>query len=458
MKESSIVEHQDFTKQNIAMSMELWIFVLFTLLMLLSALTFSISPTNGEDYALSKPFTNASIFERASWAIERSILQSTHWNARLGEQLAIFWMAMPRVWFSIANLIFMSLLAFLLALFATPQEKWNRNTLMLSSLLVIAAFFLLWPRLEIFFWRTTAAGYLQPLVMTLLLLLPFYSSRACQLLLSTWPSTALLVLLGLLCGLSFENVPPALLPYMALITCLHFKEKTEFRIQLGLMVLIYLLGWALLMIAPSTHTRTAYYISALNIPPPSLDYFLQQILAVSHAFVAVSAPLLGALITVLLISLFLKTKSWRQPARFYLLLVPAALCIASVVKAPYIEPRAFTLAWTILIILIVRFAYELLQQLPIRWAQAVTICLGIVSIGLAAQVFSEYLDYSRQVSRRIDFIMEKQNSNECKEGLSIQIIPSNSDIRLLNNREDWVASNLPQVSQYFNCKLRLSAP
>lgn len=458
MKESSIVEHQDFTRQNIAISVELWAFFFLALLMLLSALIFSVSPMNGEDYALTKQFNDASFFERASWAIERSIQQSIHWNARLGEQLAIFWLAMPRVWFSVANLICISLLAFILALFAVPEKKWSRNTLVLSSLLVITAFFLLWPRLEIFFWRTASAGYLQPLVMTLLLLLPFYSSRTCQLLLSTWPSTTILVLLGLLCGLSFENVPPALLPYMAFITYLHFKEKTEFRIQLGLIVLIYLLGWALLMIAPSTHARTAYYISAFNIPPASLDYFSHQSLAVLQAFVTVSTPLLVTLVTVLLINLYLKTGSWHQPARFYLLLVPAALCVASVVKAPYIEPRAFTLAWTILIIVIVRLTFELLQQLPGRLAQVATICLGISSVGLAGQVFVEYLDYSRKVSWRTDFIMEKQNSNECRDGLLIKVIQNNSDIRLLNNREEWVAGSLPQVSNYFNCKLRLSAP
>lgn len=458
MKESSIVEHQDLTKQNIATRVELWVFFFLALLMLLSALIFSVSPMNGEDYALTKQFNDASFFERASWAIQRSIQQSTHWNARLGEQLAIFWLAMPKVWFSIANLISIFLLSFILSLFATPEKKWSRNNLMLSSLLVIIAFFLLWPRLEIFFWRTASAGYLQPLVMTLLLLLPFYSLRACRLLLSTWPSTTIFVLLGLLCGLSFENVPPALLPYMAFITYLHFKKKTEFRTQLGLIVLIYLVGWALLMTAPSTHARTAYYITALNIPAASLGYFFHQSLAVLLAFVATSTPLLVTLFTVLLINFYLKTGSWRQPARFYLLLVPAALCIASVVKAPYIEPRAFTLAWTILIIVIVRLTYELLQQLPERLAQVAIICLGISSVGIAGQVLADYLDYSRKVSWRTDFIMEKQNSNECKDGLTIQIIKNNSDIRILNNREDWVAGSLHQVSNYFNCKLRLSAP
>ncbi|KHA72105.1 hypothetical protein NZ35_17125 [Pseudomonas chlororaphis] len=457
MKESSKDEDQGCTKPNTAINIELWAFFFLPLLMLLSVLIFAVSPMNGEDYALTKPFIDASFFERASWAIERSIHQSTSWNARLGEQLAIFWLAMPKVWFSVANLISMTLFTFLLALYATPQRKWSRNSLMLSSLLVVSAFFLIWPRLEIFFWQTTAAGYLQPLVATLLLLLPFYSSRVCRSLLSTWPSTAVLALLGLLCGLSFENVPPALLPYMALIIFFHFKEKSEFRIQLGMIALAYFVGWALLMNAPSTHARTAYYVHALNLPEESIGYLLAKGFTVLHTFATVSAPLLVTLVTVFIISLFLKTKPWRLPIEFYLLFLPAALCVASVIKAPYIEPRAFTLTWAILIIVIVRLTYKILQSSPERLAQAATILLGTVSVGLAGQVFFEYLDYSRKVSIRTDYIIEKQSSNECKEGLTIHTFPITSDIRLINNREDWVANNLPQVSNYFSCKLRLSA-
>lgn len=457
IKKSSVGKDQDCAKPNIAM-MEFWAFFFLPLLMLLSVLIFSVSPMNGEDYALTKPFVDASFFERASWAIERSIHQSTNWNARLGEQLAIFWLAMPKAWFSVANLISMTLFTFLLALYATPQGKWSRNSIVLSSLLIVTAIFLIWPRLEIFFWQTTAAGYLQPLVATLLLLLPFYSPRARRLLLSTWTSTTAFALLGLFCGLSFENVPPALLPYMALITFFQFKEKSNSRLKLGLIALTYFVGWALLMSAPSTRARTAYYIQALNIPEDSIGYLIPKAFIVLQTFATVSYSLLVTLATVFLISLFLKTRPWRLSVEFYLLFLPAALCVASVIKAPYIEPRAFTLTWAILIIVIVRLAYNVLQSSPERLAQAATVFLGIVSVGFAGQVFVEYLDYSRKVTLRTDFIMERQNSNECKEGLTIRTIPNTSDIRLINNREDWVANNLPQVSNYYSCKLRLNTP
>lgn len=456
MKESNIDKDQVCTKTNITINIELWAFFFLPLLMLLSVLIFAVSPMNGEDYALTKPFVDASLFERVSWAIERSIHQSTNWNARLGEQLAIFWLAMPKVWFSVANLISMALFTFLLALYATPQRNWSRNSLIPSSLLIVAALFLLWPRLEIFFWRTTAAGYLQPLVATLLLLLPFYSSRACRSLLSTWPSTALLWLAGLLCGLSFENVPPALLPYMALIIFFHFKDNSKFRVKLGLIALTYFFGWVLLMTAPSTHARTAYYVHTLNIPEESISYLLAKGFTVLQSFATVSAPLLITLVTVFLVSVLLKTKPWRLPIEFYLLILPAALCIASVIKAPYIEPRAFTLAWAVLTIVIVRLTYKILQSSSKRLSEAAIILLGIVSLGSAGQYFFEYLDYSRKISSRTDYIIEKQNSNECKEGLTIHIFPNTSDIRVINNREDWVTNNLPQVSNYFSCKLRLS--
>lgn len=450
------IGNNKISEQNSISSTTLLTAIFLFLLLLISALTFSISPTNGEDYALSRLFENASLFDRIDWALDKSAHQIQHWNARFGEQLSIFWLAMPKAWFSIATTLFISLFTFLLALISTPQKKWNIESLMLSSMLVIATCFLLWPRLEIFFWQTATAGYLQPMALTLFLILPFHSSRACQHLLSSWPSTLAVIILAIICGFSFENVPPSLIPYMVCVAYKNHKEDKTFSGRLSLIILAYLLGWSMLMLTPSTKLRTAYYIEALHIPAPSLNYYFWQAIAVIQAFFNSSAKLLITLLAAIALATYLGKKIWDQPIKFYFLLIPAALCVASVVKAPYIEPRAFFLTWVILTIFIIRCFFEVITALPRILALVAISCLGLTSMGMATQVFSEYSEFARKVHSRSEFIITKQETRECQEGLPIQLIPIRNNIRILNNREEWVASSLTQVSKYFNCQLAIT--
>ncbi|EFQ61924.1 hypothetical protein PFWH6_4326 [Pseudomonas fluorescens WH6] len=447
------IRNDKISEQNSISSTTLLTAIFLFLLLLISALTFSISPMNGEDYALSRIFENVSLFDRFDWALGKSTHQIQHWNARFGEQLSIFWLAMPKAWFSIATILFISLFTFLLALISTPQEKWNTESLVLSSMLAIATCFLLWPRLEMFFWQTATAGYLQPMALTLILILPFHSSGVCKRLLSSWSGTLAFVVLALICGVSFENVPPSLIPYMVCVAYTNHKKDKTFSLKISLIILAYLISWTCLMLAPSTKFRTAYYIEALHIPAPSLNYYFWQAIAIIQAFFSSSAKLLITLIAILAFATYLKIKIWNQPIKFYLLLIPAALCVASVIKAPYIEPRAFFLTWVILIIFIVRCFYEVVATISNRSAVIAIVGLGLASIGMGAQVFSEYLEYARKVSLRAEFIMTNQGTHECQEGLSIELIPVRNDIRILNNREEWVASSLTQVSKYFNCQL-----
>lgn len=447
-----------YSERTAMQDAEPWAAVFLAALLLVVALTFSISPMNGEDYALTKQFFDVDMFDRLSWVVERSGRQVKTWNARLGEQLSIFWLSMPPIWFAVTNLVAVASFTFLLALFATPEISWNRQTIVVACFLSMAACLLFWPRLEIFFWRTTAAGYLQPLVMTLLLTLPFYSVPACRTLLRGWAGGVLFILLGLICGLSFENVPPALLPYMALMTWCSWRMRSEYWIKLGLVALSYLMGWCLLMAAPSTQSRTAYYYKAFNIQEPSVLYFYRKALDALEIFFMSSAPLILALVALTSITIYLHRGLLRQPIRFYLLCIPAGLCVASVIKAPYIEPRAFSLAWCILLIFLVRVVQIGMQAISARAAQAFIACLGVVSIGLAGQIFTEYLDFSRKISLRNEKIMEKSKSAECQSGLIFEIIPIRNDLspRILNNREEWVRHSIPQMNSYFNCNLRLA--
>ncbi|WP_208526137.1 hypothetical protein, partial [Escherichia coli] len=72
-------------------------------------ITFTNSPLQGEDFGLSRYFTSQGVIDRLIWAFYKSVNQITTWNARLGEQIAIYALSMPDLFF-----IFMASLSFLI--------------------------------------------------------------------------------------------------------------------------------------------------------------------------------------------------------------------------------------------------------------------------------------------------------------------------------------------------------
>ncbi|MBO2915920.1 hypothetical protein J5H46_23375, partial [Enterobacter sichuanensis] len=84
------------------------IYIVAGILTSIYAITFSTFPLAGEDFALTKRFINQDLITRITYSIERSSRQIEMWNARLGEQLAIFNLSMPPTFF-----IFVSIICFL---------------------------------------------------------------------------------------------------------------------------------------------------------------------------------------------------------------------------------------------------------------------------------------------------------------------------------------------------------
>ena len=138
------------------------------------AITFSFSPMQGEDYGLTKHFTNESVFERIAWALSRSLTQIETWNARLGEQLSILTLSMPDVFFMfVATLVFLSIV---IAIQNTIIEKIN-IFIFSSSIIVVLAF---WPGMELFLWRTAITGYTLPMTITILTISQFINAKRRQ--------------------------------------------------------------------------------------------------------------------------------------------------------------------------------------------------------------------------------------------------------------------------------------
>src|SRR5436190_24188256 len=93
------------------------------------ALTFAISPLNGEDYALTMRPDGMNLLQRLFWVVGRSHTQVMEWNARLGEQLAILWLIQPRFLFVAVNTLAFVAFCVLLATLAIAPASVDRRFL-----------------------------------------------------------------------------------------------------------------------------------------------------------------------------------------------------------------------------------------------------------------------------------------------------------------------------------------
>jgi hypothetical protein len=424
-------------------------------LLLAYAAICAISPLNGEDYALAMPLDLNPATSMLGWICERSQRQIVGWNARFGEQLAILWLALGKPAFVVANTVSFAALCALVASYARGRLAIDRS-LALSGSLTAASTFLIWPRLELFFWETAAAGYLQPTVLTLVVLLPFFFPEVRRLLLRSSWVLVVAVVLAVPAGAAFENVGPAVGLAMLGVTLNVRRHDRPMALRLAAVATGYALGWALLLLAPSTAHRAQYYHDAFNVPPWSLAYLLRRSLNVARIFLETSGPFLGV------IAFAAGLAWWRAPDRrkvfpkdLWLLAGTATLSVAPVAFSPYTEPRAFTWFWVALLIVGVR-TFDLLRQACGRWAVRVVAILGVAAVGVSAWLGTEYAVFRRAVSAREAMILAGKASGRCRDAVSVSLISTATSPRFLNNREEWVAASLDQVSAYYGCALTLT--
>jgi len=244
-------------------------------LLLVYALISATSPMNGEDYGLAMPLDAARTRSTIGWILERSSQQIVRWNARLGEQLAILWLAAGKPAFVVANTLCFAAFASLVAWYGAGSVALGRPFLF-DCAFAAALGFLAWPRLEMFFWETAAAGYLQPLVLTLIVLAPFFFPEVRARVSASRGAAAAFATTAVLAGASFENVGPAVALTMAGAAVLARRHDPTAARRLVLVAAGYTLGWLALMLAPSTATRVHYYRETFHIEPLSLEYLVRR--------------------------------------------------------------------------------------------------------------------------------------------------------------------------------------
>ena len=418
-------------------------------LLTLYGLTFSVSPINGEDFDLSR-FGDAGFVDNLLWASHRSISQFERWNARFGELLAIFWLAMPGPWFTAASVVAFGALCWCITAIARRSMRFDR-TFLSGWLAALSLCVLVWPRLEVFFWRTAVAEYLQPLVLSLLVVLVFIAEDFRLFVVRNARGVIALSLTAFLAGMSLENWPPALLIYFGWrFVCIR-REGGKLR-GLAIIGFAYALGWIALMIAPSTRYRVSYFQTSLHLPPMSLAYLLIRTHYVVAAFVK-SGLELGVVFAIcaLFMVLGLRASGREFPAATELLL-PGLLSCASVALAPYVEPRAFALAWVSMLVLIVWVLCHVENMAASPWRRVPVLALAFLALGVATGVYAEYARFGEQVARRFDIILANVGQSACKSGIEVPRLRTYASRRILVNRELPGESNA-QIDLYFGCRV-----
>jgi hypothetical protein len=413
----------------------------------LFSVTLAVSPMNGEDYGLSLPLSATTNLDRIGSIAAFVWNHAIHWNARLGECLAIIELNLPRYLYvliqSAASAAFISATSML-----AVGNRRERTGLLATTILSTGVTYLAWPKLEIFFWETVAAGYLQPLVFILFLVLIAGNTGARENVARSPAKTVGYLCLGLVCGFSFENVSPALVVYLLVLAFITWsRHGPEWRLLISISIAVGV-GWVALMIVPSTSYRQHFYRELFHTSPWSISQVLGRAVDVASVFLSISWPL----IILAILGLFAIAKAERTLRKDFdliLLLIPAVLSTGAVLFAPYTEPRAFVFSWAIMLAIAIRGAHRLADKQFVLLA----IAASMVAIPVAGYTLSTYAEFAVGSKIRSNYIEDALGTPACSTGLPIDALKSSAPSRILNNREEWVFNSLNQVSTYFGCNL-----
>ncbi|WP_447754401.1 DUF6056 family protein [Pseudomonas nicosulfuronedens] len=401
---------------------------------------FSISPLMGEDYGLSRRFVQEGLIERITWAMHRSHDQITHWNARLGEQIAIFSLSLPDIYFIItASTCFIVLFS---AIAIISSENFRQDFIFKISI-TLSLVFMLWPGMEVFFWRTANAGYLQPMMLTFLALLPWMQDGLISKI-TERPSLLLLYCcLCVLVGLSFENVPVAVIAVMLGVFFLHERKNLLSLLPIG----ATLAGWLILLNTPSTTYRTNHYRTSMKIPELSVDYLLSRAIDVCQVFFESSWAIFTAALTALVYLAIAR----KINKRIFILIISSILVVGSMCASPYTEARGFFYAWCVMYSVIAAAIYHILKSSS--KARIAILPLYVISICYAAYALAIYQNHAARLNARTNYIIDHIGREPCTSGVKIRILNDEHGYKYINNRDEWFFYNMINTDKYFGCKI-----
>ena len=408
-------------------------------------LIFSISPnTNGEDLAFSKIWNDESPLARFRWIFARSIFQINDWNARRGEQLSIFWLNMPPFLFTIVAAVSFFLLAVLtskVSLGVSTGSFSNKRSAALAFLVLIT----LWPSMDVFFWKTTQAGYLQPILIYLVLVIGYQRWLESESPIKTG-QIFIFSLGSFFAGLSFENTP-IVLGGTLLSLLLSFPHQRK-NVRMYVPFLSLFAGWSLLISAPSTRHRVDYFQEAFGFSGYSWEFLTVRLRDVLSTFAESS----WVLLIFYVVALIYLMKTGQNQKLAIASIVSLFLNCLTLIPSPYTEPRSFIFSWLLMIAIVLSGLTKLGKDSGPR--VLITLMFGLAAISTLLFILPGYQKFADQLNDRDSYMRSQMHEPVCLTGLEIKRVGSGLSERYLNNRDAWVFSSLDQVSaRYNNCNI-----
>lgn len=427
------------------------------------------TPLIGEDFALSPvkaAHQSDSFKEKIRLIVDKIMLQSAHWNARLGEQLAIFFLGFHKGYFNLLNSFvaaayFYTIFLYAFGRFADFRRRRDIYPFIISFALVI---FLMPAFGEIYFWTTGACNYLWACELILLFGLPYRLLLSGKDILSGRRTLLpLFCLLGFFAGMSSEN-SAVVFGVLILAIILYFivnKRRLSAWIYCGGISLSA--GILYLYFSPSTKIRLDYYNKAHGVGEVTFSRYILRAWDVAKDFVWSNKYLIG-LFTVLLLSYFFQrkrdlTSKLRSSSEygenenngpeevFVVLFLLTLTCISLAILgvAPYHEQRSFLLTVTMLIVAIVRLFNDMTRRsssLGKKSTHFILLLIFSLTILKSFLIYEKYVFFHNEATIR-DVRIKQLAQEKVRE---IKVTPFLTRTRReLNTGEGYVIGNV----QYF---------
>lgn len=446
-------------------------FFLFSFVLILNFKT----PMIGEDYGLSITYAQKTdaLLVKLPILFHRIANHMGTWNARLGEQLAIFFLGFDKAWFNILNTIAFLVFCYLVVAFGRGElPAWSDLSLYWQMFAAGALIILAMPVVgELFFWLTGSANYLWSLLLLLLFFLPYrlFFSGKDIISQSTKIRQSAFFLLAFFSGLSNENTVPVVLFCIVGFMVYKIVQIKRFSWQMPKWYLpggiLLMVGYLLVLFAPSTRIRMNYYMATYGAKPLNLNtLILRTINYLSIYWSSSKSILLLAFASLLLLTAAIvfseragKKKTLSDLIWPGILVIASFISIVVAAAAPYFEVRSAFITYFFILALITYSLHVASRTLPAYIPLLVNTAL-VIGFVIQAQALLKLYDtfYNEVASRHYSILLQVENGAKIVEVHPYATLSST----YLTTRDNWLEAyaNSQYPAHYGIDSIKYSSP
>jgi hypothetical protein len=403
-------------------------------------------PLYGEDFALSTTLLqhNYGFLEKIQLSLQKIIFQSTNWNARLGEQLAIFFLAFNKNLFNVCNIFITLLFVYLIMIYATGKFlPINTKSLLYWSVTISLLLFL--PLIgDTLLWVSVSTNYLWSLTILASFFLPYRFFYSGQDILANKPKPIyfLFFFLGLLAGMTNENTVVSII-LIIIFGGVFYKKLFPQTISIPKWYWssfsALLIGYAYLLFSPSTKIRQSYYQEVFHINNLSFSQYVEKAVHLSVQYAQSTKVLLGILVVVILFALIcfrsLNFKNIFHNKNIIInfsILLFSFLSVAALIMAPYFESRSLFFNWFCLLICIINIIDQLINYNLVR----ILIIIPLIIIGITNSISLYHCTMSLEAEsnfRHYDILSQIERGENI---ITVKKYRATCPV-IFSDREDW---------------------